>query len=133
MSFLIDSDIAIHLRDGDEAVSERVATLPGRIELSIATLIELQGGVAAASPLRERRRLGVASMTRRFPVLPLDHAIVEQYGAIILAKGFSRSRVFDRVIAATAIVHDLTLVTINGADFRDIPGLKLEIWPAPGQ
>jgi predicted nucleic acid-binding protein len=58
---------------------------------------------------------------------------VEQYGDIVRANGFSRTRVFDRLIAATALVHDLTLVTINGADFRDNPGLNLEVWPVPAQ
>ena len=34
------------------------------------------------------------------------------------------------MIVATALVHDLTLVTMNGADFNDIAGLKLEVWDA---
>jgi len=32
------------------------------------------------------------------------------------------------MIAAVALVHDLTLVTHNTADFRPIPGLRLEDW-----
>jgi len=28
-------------------------------------------------------------------------------------------------------VHDLPLVTLNGADFRDIAGLKLVEWARP--
>jgi len=35
------------------------------------------------------------------------------------------------MIAATAMVQGLTLVTINGDDFRDIGGLSLDIWPSP--
>lgn len=37
----------------------------------------------------------------------------------------ARSREIDIAIAATAIVHDATLWTLNPQDFRDIPGLKL--------
>ena len=36
-----------------------------------------------------------------------------------------------RMIAATALVNNATLVTANEPDFADIPGLALEIWSAP--
>lgn len=66
-------------------------------------------------------------------LLPFDDQVVDAYRNILTARGFSRRRVLDRLIAATAIVHDLTLVTINGDDFRDVRDLKLEVWPSPAQ
>jgi predicted nucleic acid-binding protein len=42
-----------------------------------------------------------------------------------------RSRILDRMIAAQAISTGITLITMNGDDFRDIPGLNLEVWPSP--
>jgi predicted nucleic acid-binding protein len=35
------------------------------------------------------------------------------------------------MIAATALVHDLTLVTHNTQDFADIPGLHVVDWLSP--
>ena len=43
----------------------------------------------------------------------------------ILVRKFKRIKLPDAIIAATAIVHDLTLVTCNGEDFKNIPGLKI--------
>jgi predicted nucleic acid-binding protein len=42
----------------------------------------------------------------------------------------SRSiKVPDAIIAATALVHDLTLITHNTSDFQNIPSLKLlDLW-----
>jgi tRNA(fMet)-specific endonuclease VapC len=37
----------------------------------------------------------------------------------------------DLLIAATALVYDLILVTHNTVDFQDIPNLRLEGWLAP--
>ncbi|MCC7474350.1 MAG: type II toxin-antitoxin system VapC family toxin [Pirellulales bacterium] len=37
----------------------------------------------------------------------------------------------DLMIAATALVHDLTLVTHNTRDFQHVPGLRLEDWLQP--
>jgi tRNA(fMet)-specific endonuclease VapC len=37
----------------------------------------------------------------------------------------------DMQIAATAIVHNLTLVTHNTKDFQHISGLRLDDWLAP--
>ena len=63
----------------------------------------------------------------------LGSDVVRCYARIVAALGFSRSRVLDRLIAATAIIGDLVLVTSNGPDFDAIPGLKLEVWPTPAQ
>ena len=42
-----------------------------------------------------------------------------------------RGRELDLAIAACAIVKEAALWTLNMADFRDIPGLRL--WPAAGR
>lgn len=63
-------------------------------------------------------------------VIPLDRKVVNAYALVIARTGFSRRKILDRLIAATALVHDLTLATTNGEDFRDVPDLRLEVWPA---
>lgn len=73
----------------------------------------------------------VYAMLSETRVVPFDASVVASYGEIVRALGYSRSKPIDRLIAATAIVHDLMLITINGDDFRDIPDLALEIWPDP--
>ena len=133
MPLLIDTNVAIYLRDGDVGVTERLIARGERPAISIVTLIELECGVNARPELHAERRRGVALLLRRVTIEPLDRVIVEAYGAIVLETGFSRRRILDRLIAATALVHGLTLVTTNGDDFRDIPGLDLEVWPAPPQ
>ena len=72
-------------------------------------------------------------MLGRVHVLDINRDIVTAYGVIVAKVGFSRARVIDRLIAATAIVNGLTLVTMNGEDFRDNAGLALLAWPAPAQ
>ena len=37
----------------------------------------------------------------------------------------------DLMNAATALVHDLTLVTHNTQDYANVPGLRLADWLAP--
>ena len=85
---------------------------------------------AKASALR-RERLDVA--LKALLVLPFAPDVVAAYAKIVSVVGFSRRRVLDRLIAATALVHDFTLVPSNGLDFHHIPGLKLEIWPRPAR
>ena len=48
----------------------------------------------------------------------------------LLQKGVSIPEV-DLMIATAALVHNLTLVTHNTADFQNIPGLRLEDWLTP--
>lgn len=129
MASLIDTNVAIHLRDGDAAVIARLAHLDAMPFLSLISLVELEGGVFARSATNGRRRERLAALLDEVEVVGFDRAVVEAYGQIAARLGFSRPRILDRLIAATAIVNNLTLVTINAADFQDIPDLKLEIWP----
>ncbi len=131
MTYLIDTNIAIYLRDGQRDVTELIEALPSLPAISIMTKVELEGGVYRDVKFAAVRRVTVDDLIDLFDVKPLDDAVIAAYGRIIAACGFSRSRIIDRLIGATALVHDLTLLTINTADFRDIPGLRLESWPAP--
>lgn len=130
MTSLIDTDVAIHLRDRKGAVLKRLDSLDAKPALSVVTLVELEAGVHARPEYRQMRRDRVDAMARAMDVLPFDEACASAYGRIVAAAGYSRRKVVDRMIAATALVHDLTLVTLNGQDFRDIPDLRLEVWPA---
>lgn len=103
------------------------------LAISMMSLVELEAGVFKKPLLADYRRMSLDTLLAELIVLPLDRAVIAAYGRIIAHAGFSRTRVIDRLIAATALVGDLTLVTVNAADFRDIPGLRLEAWPAPAQ
>jgi tRNA(fMet)-specific endonuclease VapC len=66
-------------------------------------------------------------------VLDFDSACAMEFGRVrarLLQLGISVSRL-DLLIASVALVHDLTLVTNNTADFQTIPNLRLEDWLTP--
>jgi predicted nucleic acid-binding protein len=118
----------MELRDGEAATIDRVEQLGGPCFISIVTRVELEGGVYRALRGAEARRSRLDAILAGLPSLPFDDAAAEIYGRIVRAAGFSRRRILDRMIAAQAIVHRATLVTRNGEDFRDVPGLSLLEW-----
>jgi tRNA(fMet)-specific endonuclease VapC len=63
-------------------------------------------------------------------LLDYDRACAREFGrlrGILQRRGITIGRL-DLMIASTALVHDLTLVTHNTQDFKNIPGLRLEDW-----
>jgi tRNA(fMet)-specific endonuclease VapC len=131
LAFLLDTSVAIYLRDGVAEVQQRVGAMDEAPSMSAVTRVELEGGVYANPLLLQRRRSAVDAILAELEVIDFDDSMAAAYGNIVEAAGFSRRKVIDRIIAATALAHDLTLVTCNGDDFRDIPGLKLEVWANP--
>ncbi|HXV00715.1 MAG TPA: type II toxin-antitoxin system VapC family toxin [Caulobacteraceae bacterium] len=128
MPHLLDTNIAIHLRDRDPAITDRVAGLEPPIVLSILSRVELEGGVYSDPSQSASRRLRLDVVFDTVGVLPFDEADADVYRWIVETVGYSRRKVFDGMIAAQAIVHRATLVTRNGDDFRDIPGLRMLEW-----
>lgn len=131
MAFLLDTNIAIHLRDLDNVVTRLVAALPARPLMSIVTSLQLENGVVRVPAWKLFRRMRVDALNDELPVLEFGPAELAEYRRIVEAVGYSRPRILDRMIAATALVHRLTVITMNGADFSDVPGLTLEVWESP--
>jgi tRNA(fMet)-specific endonuclease VapC len=131
MPFMIDTNIAILARDGDETILSRLAECRGAVVMSALTLVELERGVARDPALTLIRRPRLRALTDTIPVLPFDQDAVAMYGEIIRTLGWVRGRDFDRMIAAHAMSTASVLVTNNQSDFRDIPGLMLENWVTP--
>ena len=128
LAYLLDTNVAIHLRDGDEVVTSQVAALEGAILLSVISRVELEGGVYRDPAQATIRRPRLDAMLAALPVLTFDDTDADAYRQIVEVVGYSRRKLFDRMIAAQALVHRATLVTLNAGDFRDVPGLELLSW-----
>ncbi len=128
MAYLLDTNVAIHLRDGDPTISAKVAALDDAILLSIVTRVELEGGVHRDAADARTRRARLDTLLSAIPVLAFDAAAAEAYAAIVARAGYSRRKLLDRMIAAHALVHRATLVTMNADDFRDIAGIQMLVW-----
>jgi tRNA(fMet)-specific endonuclease VapC len=127
MTFLFDTNIAILLRDRVPEAITRIGVMEEPATISIITHVELEGGVYAKPDLIGTRREALDILLDTLEVIPFEERALQAYSRIVAASGYSRRRILDRMIAATALVHNLTLVTSNGDDFYDIPGLKLKI------
>jgi tRNA(fMet)-specific endonuclease VapC len=128
LAYLIDTNIAIHARDGTDAVLDNLAEHDGAILLSALSLAELQRGLYKDPANTAIRRMRLEVLLRHLPVLPFDAAAAEGYGQIIALCGWAKGRDYDRMIAAHALATASILVTDNISDFADIPGLEIENW-----
>jgi len=100
---------------------------PELLYLSVLTLGELRKGVEALGddPRRERLRIWleqdlVAWFAGR--IVPVDTAIAERWGRLLAEVGRPVAAV-DSLLAATALHHELRIVTRNVKDF-DLPGVQ---------
>ncbi len=128
LAYLIDTNIAIHARDGSEIVLAKLLRHAGAVILSALSLAELQLGLRRDPQLFALRSARLAALLQAVPVAPFDRSAAEAYGEIVAKIGWSRSRQMDRLIAAHALATRSVLVTANTADFSDVPGLAIENW-----
>ncbi len=128
MAYLLDTNIAIHARDGTDKVLDKLAEHDGEVLLSGLSLAELQRGLYKDPAYTAIRQGRLAVLLRHIPVLPFDGVAAEAYGQIIAQCGWSKGRDYDRMIAGHAIATASILVTDNVPDFADIPNLTTENW-----
>lgn len=119
MRVLLDTSVLI----GEQPVTGVEAAI------SVASLAELHFGVLVASDDSERARRTdrLASVEAAFDPLPVTPEVARAWGrlaaAITIRGGNPRRRQVDLVIAATAVVEKVPLLTLDVADLRIIDDL----------
>ena len=133
MALLIDTNILVHLeRSG--ASCDALLDRFGQQEMAISaiTASELLHGVhrAEGEMRRARRRRFVEAILSVLPTLSftLEVARVHSYLWADLKKSGAMIKAHDLLIAATALAHDLTLVTGDRRHFDRIELLRLARW-----
>lgn len=122
MSYLVDTNVLSEARKpkGDRGVKEWIRLVPGgELYLSVLVLGEIRQGVE-----RLRRRDATSAATfdawlrslhteYRERILPVTNEVAEAWGVLNVPDPLPA---IDGLLAATALVHGLTLVTRNTAD-----------------
>lgn len=121
--FLMDTNIVIDAMGNimPDQTKKFVAGLTPIV--SSVTYMETLGWHKASSlqlaPLQ--RFMGIAT------ILPIDQEVIEK---TVIIRQEKKIGLGDAIIAATAIVHNLTLVTRNTSDFKSIAELRVvNPWP----
>lgn len=138
MSYLIDTNVLSELKRKvpDQGVVEWFAQRPSQIlYLSMLTLREIRKGVEGVKDARRRQRLSdwLESDLRQFfygRILSVDAAVADRWGRLVADAGRPLP-VVDSLLAATALTHDLVLVTRNVQDFAGLPVQLCNPWSPP--
>lgn len=131
MNFLVDTNICSAYIKGNHGVWSRFLTHSGGMALSVITAGELWTW-AKRSKTRSATRDAVNELLQSMHVIEFDMEVAFRFGELraqLLDAGTPIPDM-DTIIAATALLHDLTLVTNNTKDFLPVPRLKLVDWLA---
>ncbi len=135
VTYLLDTNALVSILRNEPATIRRAheASLRAKACVSFISIGELLGGVYATKSLARRAgelRQVMELLTERVGmILTIDAAVADRFGQI---DAYLRARGGliphnDIWIAATALVHDLVLVS-EDAHFARVPGLEVQNW-----
>jgi toxin FitB len=135
--YLLDANVLGELRrsrKGNQTVIERVEAIPRNLQfISVITLLEVAEGIA-------RKELQDAAQGSRLRIW-LEHIVRPNFSGRIIPVSETvalrcaqlhvpnKRPELDALIAATALVHDLTVVTRNVKDFASTGTQLFNPWP----
>jgi predicted nucleic acid-binding protein len=134
LQYLLDTNVLSETRkkQADERVMAFLSAVePSALYISVLTLGELRKGVTHKGRFdpeaAKRLEFWVEGLEESFAdrILGIDLATARLWGEL---SGQRPRPVIDRLLAATAVVHDLTLVTRNSSDVEDIALKVLDPW-----
>jgi tRNA(fMet)-specific endonuclease VapC len=129
VNFLLDTNICSAYLKGEARVFNRFIQHAGGLAVSALAVAELYSWVYRAKTKPDRLQ-GLSDLLSELHLLPVDHDVARKFGEIraaLLDQGRPTPEI-DLLIASTALIHDLTLITHNVQDFAHLPGLRIEDW-----
>jgi tRNA(fMet)-specific endonuclease VapC len=120
---LLDTSVLVGLERGTAAIPR--GEWPA---IAAMTAAELLGGLERADPSRRASRYAyLEAVFGRIPTLAFDLTTARRYAALgaTLERAGTAIGSPDLEIAATALTHNLPLVTLNRRHFARVPGLRL--------
>lgn len=127
MVFLLDSDQIISYLNGRKETVKKIDNLAEEeLFTSVINVAEVLEGIYGADK-RGQRLLQLNEFLQDIRVLLIDRKVADKFAKIRsdLRERGSLIDNMDIFIAATALVHNLILITNNKRDFERIKGLKL--------
>lgn len=128
MSYLIDTNVLSELRrkvPNPGVVAWFAQRPPTTLHLSVLTLGEIRRGIEGVDDATRRQSL-IDWLETDLPtfftgrVLPVDAAVADRWGRLV-ATAERPLPAIDSLLAATALEHDLVLITRNAKDFSGLP------------
>jgi tRNA(fMet)-specific endonuclease VapC len=123
MPYLVDTDVLIDVSRNNQAAIDFLDQLDDSWSISIITALELIVGAR-----NKKEAAQIDQLVAVYSAIPLTTEIGN--ASYSLLRQFAKShglRVFDSLIAATAIEENLTLLSKNQKHFQMISNLNLEI------
>ncbi len=130
MSFLLDTDICSSHLKRPSGLSHRFVQHGGGLFISAVALAELYAWAYRRGNSAKLLSLIENDLLADVAILDFDRSCALRFGQLqseLLKRG-SVVNAMDLMIAAIALVHDLTLVTHNTRHFEVIPGLRMVDW-----
>ena len=82
--------------------------------------------ILAGARNQHEYRTSLAHISRSYTILPITPEACERFREILATTGLAQGiHISDYLIAATAIAHDCSLLTLNKKHFVGIKGLRL--------
>ena len=128
--YLLDTNVCVGLLKAQPAITGKLTAVPpNALYLCAVVKAELYYGARASQHIA-RNLATLQTFFGPYVSLGFDDGCAERYGELRadLRRTGQLIGPNDTMIAATALVHKLTLVTHNTREFSRVPGLRLEDW-----
>jgi tRNA(fMet)-specific endonuclease VapC len=132
MSFLIDTDICSAYLKNNRRVVGKMMLHYGGLAVSAVTAGELLVWALRAKAPPGRLKI-VQDFLAPVTIIEVNMAVAEKYAEVrapLLDQGLDPGAM-DLLNAAIALLHNMTMVTHNVADYAIVPGLTIDDWQVP--